>query len=48
MYNYYLDIYIVTDELRREKAIAEDYWRETFQDNKNDRMETALQNIEQK
>ncbi len=33
--------------MRRERAIAEDYWRDTFKENKNDRIELAPQNIEQ-
>jgi hypothetical protein len=41
-------IYIVSDAMRRESAIADDYWHHIFKDNKNDRMEIALQNIEQK
>jgi hypothetical protein len=34
--------------MRRERAIAEDYWRQILKDNINDRMEVALQNLEQK
>jgi hypothetical protein len=37
--------------MRRESAIAEDYWRYTFKQNKqnkNDRIEIALQNIEER
>jgi len=41
-------IYIVSDAMRRESAIADDYWHHIFKHNENDRMEIALQNIEQK
>jgi hypothetical protein len=34
--------------MRRESAIANDYWDETLNDNINDRMEVSLKNIEQK
>ena len=34
--------------MRRESAIAEDYWREIFKQNKSDRIEIALTHIEQK
>jgi hypothetical protein len=34
--------------MRRESAIAEDYWRDIFKQSKNDRIEVALQNIEEK
>jgi hypothetical protein len=34
--------------MRRESAIADDYWHDIFKDNKKDRTEIALQNIEKK
>jgi hypothetical protein len=34
--------------MRRESAIADDYWYYIFKQNKNDRTEIALQNIEKK
>ena len=34
--------------MRRERAIAEDYWRDVFQHNIDDRMEISLKNIEHK
>jgi len=42
------NIYIVSDRMRRESAIAKEYWHETFKHDKNDRMEVTLRNIEQK
>lgn len=41
-------MYVVSDAMRRESAIAEDFWHSTFKHNINDRMETTLQNIEEK
>lgn len=41
-------IHIVSDAMRRESAIAEDFWYSIFKNNINDRMETTLQHIEQK
>ncbi|CAF1307769.1 unnamed protein product [Adineta steineri] len=38
----------INDMMRRESAIAEDYWRQIFKQNKSDRIEIALANIEQK
>ncbi|CAF1309475.1 unnamed protein product [Adineta steineri] len=38
----------INDMMRRESAIAEDYWRQIFKQNKSDRIEIALTNIEQK
>jgi hypothetical protein len=43
-----MTIYIVSDNMRRERAIAEDYWRQILKQNTNDRMEVALQNLEEK
>jgi hypothetical protein len=40
--------YTVSDAMRRESAIADDFWDEIFVRNVNDRMEVALKNIEQK
>jgi hypothetical protein len=34
--------------MRRESAIADDYWEDVFKSNQNDRMEITLQKIEQK
>jgi hypothetical protein len=34
--------------MRRESAIAKEYWHETFKHDKNDRMEVTLRNIEEK
>ena len=38
----------VSDEMRRETAIAEDYWHDVFKQNRKDSIETTLQNLEQK
>jgi hypothetical protein len=42
------NIYIVSDAMRRESAMAEDYWHDIFKQNKHDGVEVILQNIEQK
>ncbi len=34
--------------MRREAAIADDYWQDIFKQNKHDQMKATLQNIEQK
>jgi hypothetical protein len=34
--------------MRRQKAIADDYWQYTFKHNQHDQMKVTLQNIEQK
>jgi hypothetical protein len=34
--------------MRRESAMAEDYWHDIFKQNKHDGVEVILQNIEQK
>lgn len=39
---------LVTDAMQRESAIADDYWRYTFQHEKKDRTEVSLQNIDRK
>lgn len=39
---------IVTDIMQRESAIADDYWRETFQSGKKDPTEISLKSIERK
>jgi hypothetical protein len=41
-------IYAVSDIMRWEAAIAEDYWHDTFKHGNNDRMEVALKTIEEK
>jgi hypothetical protein len=41
-------IYVVSDAMRCESAIADDYWHSIFKHNKNNQMEITLQNIEQK
>ncbi|CAF4234038.1 unnamed protein product, partial [Adineta steineri] len=38
----------VSDSIRRESAIAEDYWQSIFKHKKHDQTEIILQNIEQK
>ncbi|CAF0772753.1 unnamed protein product [Adineta ricciae] len=38
----------ISDEMRRETAIAEDYWHDVFKLNKKGDIETTLQNLEQK
>jgi hypothetical protein len=40
-------ICIVTDAMRRESAIADDFWRHIFKHTKN-RMDVILENIERK
>ncbi len=42
------NIYVVSDTMRWEAVIAEDYWHDTSKRNKNDRMEVMLKNIEKK
>jgi hypothetical protein len=42
------NIYVVSDAMRWEAAIAEDYWHDTFKHGNNDRMEVALKTIEEK
>ena len=37
---------LVTDAMQRESAIADDYWRETFQNGKKDQTEVSLKQIE--
>lgn len=39
---------LVSDALRRESAIAEDFWSSILKHDTNDRMEITLKNIEQK
>jgi hypothetical protein len=41
-------LYVVTDAMRRESAIANDFWDETLSRNVNDQVEVTLKNIEQK
>lgn len=41
-------VLLVTDVMQRESAIADDYWRYTFQHGKKDQTESSLQNIDQK
>lgn len=43
-----LDFFQVTDEMRRESAIADDYWYQVFQSNLTDRTQLVLQKIEHK
>lgn len=39
---------LVTDTMRRESAIAEDFWSGILEHGTNDRMEITLKNIEEK
>ena len=39
---------LVSDTMRRESAIAEDFWSSILKNNTNDRMEITLKTIEQK
>lgn len=39
---------IVTDLMQRESAIADDYWRDTLKHGKQEQIDVALRNIEQK
>lgn len=43
-----LFVVLVSDAMRRESAIAEDFWSSILKSNTNDRMEITLKNIEQK
>ena len=38
----------ISDGMRRERAIAEDYWDDIFKHNTDDRTATALENLEEK
>ena len=42
------NIYLVSDEMRREVATAQEFWHHTFKDEKNNLIEVTLQNSEQK
>jgi hypothetical protein len=45
---YTIDLYIVTDAMQRESAIADDFWRNIFRHPKKNRIDAILENIERK
>jgi hypothetical protein len=43
-----IDVFLVTDEIQRESAIADDFWRHVFTHTKKNRTDVILENIERK